>query len=83
MVLKEHERRSPKRIEQPTKKKKKSDKPNSVGKVKILKGANTDPYDISGYTEDELAGKPKATKPEKIKKTDLKYPRNYNLIKKD
>ena len=69
MVLKEHERRSPK-PEQPVKNKKKSAKPTGTSKVKILKGANTDPYDISGYTEDELASKTKPAKAEKINKAD-------------
>lgn len=62
LVLKEKERRQ-------TKTKKKKEANSNIGKVRILKANNSDPYDMSGSTEEELKNRPKS-KPEKIKPTD-------------
>ena len=72
LVLKEKERRQPKtKVSEsaPVPKKKKISESNN-GKVRILKAGNSDPYDISGASEDELINKPSKPQFDKIKPSD-------------
>lgn len=70
LVLKEKERRKPKtKVSESAPKKKKISESNT-GKVRILKAGNSDPYDISGVSEDELINKPSKPQFDKIKPSD-------------
>lgn len=70
LVLKEKERRKPKtKVSESVPKKKRIPEPNA-GKVRILKAGNSDPYDISGASEDELINKPSKPQFDKIKPSD-------------
>ena len=72
LVLKEKERRQPKPkvSESATVPKKKRISESNNGKVRILKAGNSDPYDISGASEDELINKPSKPQFDKIKPSD-------------